>query len=114
MTMLKNDLPNHVRSLITKDEAQELLKHIEQWEGKPKKQWKARADAHQAAIEGGDPFEYAKVFAELSRMAEQDDLRLRDRANLSQSRNLLIEELARALRKSERQTEKLVEKALQS
>ena len=110
--MLKNDMPDTVRSLITTVEAKKLLKLIETWEGKPKKQWKARADAHLAAIEGGDPFQYAKAFTELSRMADAEELRLRDRSNLQQSRELLIEELARALKKTAPQAEKLIQKAL--
>ena len=98
--------------MITTVEAKKLLKLIETWEGKPKKQWKARADAHLAAIEGGDPFQYAKAFTELSRMADAEELRLRDRSNLQQSRELLIEELARALKKTAPQAEKLIQKAL--
>ena len=66
--MLEKDLPNTVRTLISADEAKKLLKHIETWNGTAKSQWKARADAHQAAIDGGDPFKYAKVFKELDQM----------------------------------------------
>jgi RNA polymerase-interacting CarD/CdnL/TRCF family regulator len=107
-------LPGTVRSLISADEAKQLLKHIESWEGQAKSQWKARADAHQAAIEGGDPFEYAKVAKELGRMEAADELRPRDKANLAQSLNLLTEEITQSLQKTPAQTSKLIRKALDS
>ena len=110
-TLLEKDLPKSVRALISADEANELLKLIETWDGKAKPQWKARAEAHQAAIDGGDPFKYAKVVKELNQMGE-DELRPRDRANLAQSLGLLTEEITESLNKTPAQASKLIQEAI--
>ena len=89
-----------------------MLKELKQWDGKPSKQWKARANAHQAAIESGDPFAYAKVFKELCELESNETLRAGDRAHLKQTEELLVEELANSLGKSRRQAQGMLEKAI--
>ncbi len=111
--MLKDDLPEAVRTIISANKARQLLKELKQWEGKPSKQWKARANAHQAAIDGGNPFEYAKVFKELSQLDANETLRAGDRAHYKQSEELLVEELANSLGKTRRQARKLLDGAVQ-
>ena len=103
-----------VRNLISATEAQELLEQIETWDGKAKSGSKARADKHQAAIESGNPFKYAKVAKELGKIREEEGLRPRDRANLAQSLALLKEEITYSLKKTSAQAERLLEKALES
>ena len=110
--LLKEDLPKTVRSLISASEARKVLQQIKQWDGEPRSQWKARADAHEAVIEGGNPFEYAKVVKELSKMESADELRPRDRKNLSDTLDLLEEELTASLNKTAAQTRKLLQEAL--
>jgi RNA polymerase-interacting CarD/CdnL/TRCF family regulator len=101
-----------VRSLMTASEARKLLDQIKNWDGTAKDQWKARAEGHQAAIDGGDPFEYAKILKELSRMEADGTLRPRDKANLDQSMELLTEELSRALEKTPAQAHQLIRKVI--
>lgn len=101
-------MPSTVRSLISNKEAKQLLKEIKSYDGKVSKQWKARANAHQAAIDRGDPFEYAKVYKGLVKLEEKDGLRAQDKAHLAQSLDLLAEELACSLRKSPEQARKLL------
>lgn len=111
LTLLEEDVPTTIRDLLTKKESQELLTHLKEWDGKAKSQWKARADKHQAAIDGGDPFEYAKVVKELSRMEAEGTLRPRDKGHLNQCMELLVEEVSRTLKKTPDQARKLIEKA---
>jgi RNA polymerase-interacting CarD/CdnL/TRCF family regulator len=108
LTILKDDVPNTVRSLISNKEAKRLLEEIKSYDGKVSKQWKARANAHQAAIDRGDPFEYAKVYKGLTKLEEKDGLRAQDKAHLAQSLDLLTEELSCSLRKSREQTRKML------
>ncbi len=108
LTILKDDVPETVRSLISNREAKRLLEELKSYEGKVSKQWKARANAHQAAIDRGDPFEYAKVFKGLTKLEEKDGLRAQDKAHLAQSLELLTEELACSLRKSPEQARKML------
>jgi RNA polymerase-interacting CarD/CdnL/TRCF family regulator len=100
-----------VRALISANKARQLLQELKQWEGKPSKQWKTRANAHQAAIDSGDPFAYAKVFKELSCLDAADTLRAGDRAHFKQTEEMLVEELANSLRKSRRQARKMLQEA---
>lgn len=108
LTILKDDVPNTVRSLITTKEAKRLLDELKSYDGKVSKQWKARANAHQAAIDRGDPFEYGKVFKSLRKLEAKDGLRAQDKAHLAQSLDLLTEELSCSLRKSPEQTRKML------
>ncbi|MEE4172660.1 MAG: hypothetical protein V2I57_00230 [Xanthomonadales bacterium] len=101
-------MPNTVRSLISNKDAKRLLEEIKSYDGKVSKQWKARANAHQAAIDRGDPFEYAKVYKGLTKLEEKDGLRAQDKAHLAQSLDLLTEELSCSLRKSREQTRKML------
>lgn len=89
-----------------------MLNQIKEWDGKPSPQWKARADSHQAAIDGGDPFEYGKVFKGLSKLEAENALRARDRAHLNRSLDFLTEELAHSLGKSPAQARELISKTL--
>lgn len=111
MTLRKDDLENSVRCLITAKQARALLQEMQHWEGKVSKQWKTRANVHQAAIDRGDPFEYAKVFKGLIQLEANDTLRAQDRAHLNQSADLLTEELAFSLKKTPEQARKLLARA---
>jgi len=88
--------------------AKRLLEELKDYDGKVSKQWKARANRHQAAIDRGDPFETARVYKSLSKLESQDGLRAQDKAHLAQSLQLLTEELSCCLRKSPEQTRKLL------
>ena len=97
LIMLADDVSDNFRKLISAEEAKKVLDSISRWSGKPKAQWKARADAHQGALESGDPFECGKVFKGLNELESQGNLRQQDRMHLKQSLELLTEELASAL-----------------
>jgi CarD family transcriptional regulator len=111
LTLPKQNLANTVRQPISTTEARKLLNEIKNYKAKPSKQWKARANANQAAIERGDPFEYAKVFKGLCQLEAEGGLRAQDRAHLNQSTNLLVDELAHSLRKTPEQARALLAKA---
>jgi len=101
-----------IRNLISTEEAHDLLDQISEWNGKAKPARKARADTHQAAIDGGDPFECAKVLKGLNHLEDDGPLRPRDKAHLTQSLDLLTEELSHALNKRPAQTRKLINAAV--
>ena len=114
MTLLEKDLPDIIRNVISSKDAFKLLDQIKDWQGKPKAEWKARAEAHQQVIDAGDPFECAKVVKGLNQMEVDGTLRPRDRAQLNQSMDLLTEELARALQKPTAHAGKLIAEAISS
>lgn len=112
MTLLEEKLPEAVRSVISPEEAKDLLNQLSSWNGASARQWKARAHAHQNALDSGDPFEYAKVIKELAQIENEGPLRTNDRSHLNRSLYLLTEELACALKKSSRQVSKLIDQAV--
>jgi len=99
---------------MTQKQAKQVLDLIRSWDGKPISAWKARSDAHQRAIDSGDPFEYAKAYRELHEMDCKDALRPQDNAHLNQISQLLSEELARSLNKPDKQIRQLISEALDS
>jgi RNA polymerase-interacting CarD/CdnL/TRCF family regulator len=94
------DAAQTVRCPITAKQARQIIKHIETWDGRASKQWKARAAAHQEAIDHGDPFEYAEVFKSLSRLEAEGSLRHTDRSHLHRAMDFLADELSFALGKT--------------
>lgn len=108
LTVLEKNLQNAVRDLISLEQAEDLLGQIRAWKGKPEAQWKARADANQAALNSGDPFAYAKVLTGLAHLESDGALRLRDREHANRSLRLLTEELACVLKKSKKQVRLLL------
>jgi len=99
----EEDLAKTVRKPISASEAKQLLKHLEGWDGKVKKEWKARASANQVAMEGGDPFAYADVYKGLSKLEAEGTLRATDREHMKKSLVLLAEEVSCALGKTPEQ-----------
>lgn len=112
--MLADDVAENFRKLISAEEAEKILDRLKRWSGKPKAQWKARADAHQSALESGDPFECAKVFKGLNELEAKGSLRQQDRMHLKQSLELLTEEMARALKTRPSRASKLIFEAAAS
>ncbi|MFT5140162.1 MAG: RNA polymerase-interacting CarD/CdnL/TRCF family regulator [Lysobacterales bacterium] len=112
--VLEKELPDQVRKLMPQKQAKQILDLIRTWDGKPSSAWKVRSEAHQRAIDSGDPFECAKAFRELHEMAREDALRPQDNAHLNQINQLLSEELARSLNKADKQIRQLISEALDS
>ena len=112
MTMLEESLPEVVRRVISSKEAEDLLDQMSSWNGQCASQWKARANAHQAAIDSGDPFEYVKVLKGLAQLDNAGPLRTCDRQHFNESLTLLTEELACALNKSPSQVTELIHQAV--
>ena len=85
VTLLRENLPDEVRDVISADEAADVLTLMEDWDKAVESNWKSRANRHQAAIESGDPYEYAKVLKELSSLSRDKPLRASDKAHFNQS-----------------------------
>ena len=97
LMLREQDLERIVRSPINKKEANKLLDHLNNWNGKVGSSWKVRASANQSVLESGDPFGYVDVYKGLSKLENEGTLRASDRQHLNQSLELLVEELAFAM-----------------
>ena len=105
------DVVSAVRRPLNASQAGQLLDYIEHWDGKCSRQWKARAAAHQQAMERNDPFEYAEVCKGLARLESEGTLRHTDRTHLNRSIEFLADELAYALDKTPDYARMLIVKA---
>ncbi len=97
LLLREQDLERSVRTPINKQEANKLLEHLDNWNGKVGSSWKVRASTNQSVIESGDPFGYVDVYKGLSKLEHEGTLRASDRQHLNQSLELLVEELAYAM-----------------
>lgn len=102
------DAAETVRSPINRKQARQILDHIESWTVNTSKQWKARANAHQLAMDRGDPFEYAEVFKSLHWLESEGSLRNTDRAHLNQAMDFLVDELSFAFNKTRDRVRELI------
>ena len=107
----QQDLDTTVRKPINANEAKRLLDHLETWNGNVSREWKARANANQVAMDRGDPFAYAEIYKGLSRLEAEGTLRSTDREHLNQSLNFLAEELAVALGETPEQARSQIARA---
>ena len=97
LLLREQDLDETVRKPISASEAKKLISHLESWDGKVRAGWKARANANQMALEGGNPFDYVEVYAGLRKLEADGALRAADRQHMNKSLDLLVEELSNAL-----------------
>lgn len=111
LIMPLRDVVSAVRRPLDASQAGQLLDYIEHWDGKCSRQWKARAAAHQEAMQRNDPFEYAEVCKGLSQLETEGTLRHTDRTHLNRSIEFLADELAYALNKTPDYTRMLIVKA---
>lgn len=111
LIMPLQDVASAVRRPLDASQAGALLDYIEHWKGKCSRQWKARAAAHQEAMQRNDPFEYAEVCKGLSQLESEGTLRHTDRTHLNRSIEFLADELAYALDKTPDYARMLIVKA---
>jgi RNA polymerase-interacting CarD/CdnL/TRCF family regulator len=80
-------------------QAKKLLDHIKSWKVNlsNSKEWKARANTHQAMMDEGDPHACAEVYKTLRELEQEDALSASDRKHLQRCTEYLSEELANAL-----------------
>jgi RNA polymerase-interacting CarD/CdnL/TRCF family regulator len=111
LILRKVDLAETVRVPIDRKKAKQLLEHIRNWDGKARKEWKARALVHQSVMDEGDPFGYVDVYRGLSQLESEGALRATDREHLKHSLELLVEELAYVLGRTPDQAREQIIKA---
>lgn len=100
----ENSLESTIRPPMGPSLAKKILDHMKNWQAKVSDQWKARANAHQAMMDKGDPHAFSKVYKGLRVLQQEDSLSTTDRKHLKQSAAFLSEELANALGQTQSET----------
>lgn len=111
MMVRESELADVIRKPIEESEAQNVLAHIDEWNGPTSEEWKTRANAQQRKLDNGDPFALAEVYKAMVMRKEAGTLSGADRNQLSKSEQCLSEELAAALNKPLGKTYELMENA---
>ncbi len=99
LSLLKSDLDEQVREILTEDEAHEVIEYLCNFDEKLAKNWKSRNANNHERLTSGDPRELCQVAKGLIRLKFNRDKPLSntDRGQLKQALRLLAEELARVL-----------------
>ncbi|MFA5508575.1 MAG: CarD family transcriptional regulator [Vulcanimicrobiota bacterium] len=104
-------LNDTVREPLTESKARELLSEMSDIQESPNKSWKIRSRQNQERLASGDPIQLYLVYRGLLELRNQKgSLNNSDRRQLTQSLELLAEELAVALGKTDEQARVLLEK----
>ncbi|HIB64910.1 MAG TPA: hypothetical protein EYO33_07325 [Phycisphaerales bacterium] len=117
LSILKKDIDEHVRDIITEAEAHEIIEYLSSYDEKLAKNWKRRNHNNKERLTSGDPREIcivAKGLMEL-KYRRKKPLSNSDRRQLQRALRLLAEELGRVLdEEAEIMEEKLREACLDS
>ena len=97
--MLKEDLDDQVRELLTQEEAHEVIEYLAEFDDKLAKNWKRRNSNNKDRLTSGDPRELCQVAKGLMRLrrSREKPLSYTDRGQLHQALRRLAEELGRVL-----------------
>ncbi|MGD8347450.1 MAG: CarD family transcriptional regulator [Lysobacterales bacterium] len=105
------DAAEAVRQPVNREQARQILDHVETCTPTTRKQWKARAAEHEEVLGRCDPFECAEVFKGLQHLDAEGSLRHTDRAHLNQAMDFLADELSYALGKSPDKVRQIITRA---
>ncbi len=98
LTLLKKDLDDQVREILSEDEALEIIEYLSDYDQKLAKNFKARNRKNQERLTSGDPRQLCAVAKGLIRLKRRKkSLSNSDRAQLHRALQLLAEELAEVL-----------------
>lgn len=99
LSILRSDLDDQVREILTEDEAHEIIEYLCDFDEKLAKNWKSRNANNQERLTSGDPRELCQVAKGLMRLKSNRDKPLSntDRNQLKKALRMLAEELGRVL-----------------
>lgn len=99
LSVLKRDLDDQVREILSEDEAHEVIEYLSAFDQKLAKNWKSRNRNNQERLTSGNPRELCEVAKGLMRLKKRREKPLSnsDRKQLKKAFRLLAEELGRVL-----------------
>lgn len=96
LTIPKKDLDEHVRDILSEDEAQEVIEYLSHYDERLAKNWKSRNRNNQERLTSGDPKQLCIVAKGLIKLKKRKkSLSNSDRKQLQRALALLAEELGR-------------------
>ena len=101
-----------VRSVVSKKEVEQVLDVLRQKEAKTVVNWSRRFKANYEKLRSGDIYQVAEVVRNLATREKEKGLSAGEKRMLTKAKQILLSELAVAIKKDEAKAEELVEKTL--
>lgn len=112
--MLKlNGSTEELRPVMDREEAEETLEYLSDWDGKLAANWKKRRRANKERIYSGEVEQLCHVLKGLAKLSKRRDLTKGDQRQYDRSLNLLSQELAHSLGCSREDAEARIEGSLE-
>ncbi|MDQ3932546.1 MAG: CarD family transcriptional regulator [Actinomycetota bacterium] len=101
-----------IRSVVSKQEVERVLDILRQPEGKQAGNWSRRFKANYEKLRSGDIYQVAEVVRNLATRDKEKGLSAGEKRMLSKAKQILLSELAVAIKKGEEKAEELVNQTL--
>jgi CarD family transcriptional regulator len=101
-----------IRDVVSKKEVEKVLGVLRAPEEKSPKNWSRRFKANYEKLRSGDIYQVAEVVRNLATREKDKGLSAGERRMLTKAKQILLSELAVAIKKDEQKAEELVEKTL--
>jgi CarD family transcriptional regulator len=101
-----------LRSVVSKKEVDEVLKLLKRRDGTMPTNWSRRFKANYEKLRSGDIFQVAEVVRNLALRESEKGLSAGEKRMLTKSKQILVSELSAAVKKSDEETEALIDQVL--
>lgn len=101
-----------LRSVVSKKEVDEVFKVLRRRDGSMPTNWSRRFKANYEKLRSGDIYQVAEVVRNLALRESEKGLSAGEKRMLTKSKQILVSELAAAIKKSDEQTESLIDEVL--
>lgn len=101
-----------IRKVVSKKEVEQVLDVLRVPEGKAAVNWSRRFKANYEKLRSGDIYQVAEVVRNLATREKDKGLSAGEKRMLTKAKQILLSELAVAIKKDEAQAEQLVEETL--
>lgn len=103
-----------IRKVVSKKEVEQVLDVLREPEGKAAINWSRRFKANYEKLRSGDIYQVAEVVRNLATREKDKGLSAGEKRMLTKAKQILLSELAVAIKKDEAKAEQLVEETLAS
>jgi CarD family transcriptional regulator len=101
-----------IRNVVSKKEVEQVLDVLREPEGKAAGNWSRRFKANYEKLRSGDIYQVAEVVRNLATREKDKGLSAGEKRMLTKAKQILLSELAVAIKKDEERAEQLVEETL--
>jgi CarD family transcriptional regulator len=101
-----------LRSVVSKKEVEQVMDVLRARDGSMPTNWSRRFKANYEKLRSGDIFQVAEVVRNLSLREQEKGLSAGEKRMLTKAKQVLVSELAAAIKKSDEETEVLIDELL--